>query len=152
MTAKETRQKILQIIDRRQADSPNYISDSVIADEMKIGLEDVRGHLGILEDEDRLKVTRTNKGHSGYLLPKQRQRHREALAEQQVEKEMRVTAFDLHNPSMIRTLTGMVMVAGNIDWQLFATTPAEQCEGVRVQFPLAGRMERRRALQRIGAD
>ena len=61
---------------------------------------------------------------------------------------MQVTTYNLHDPSMIRTLTGMVMLARNIDWQLFnSATPADLCQGVRLQFTLAGQIERRRALQ-----
>ena len=50
---------------------------------------------------------------------------------------------------MIRTLTGLFVLDGSIAWQLFASTGSEQCEGVRVNFPLHGRSHQREALKHI---
>jgi len=147
MKANQVRLGVLQVIDRLQGNSGSYINDSAIAAELKMEVEDVRGHLGILERESRIRLIKSNHGHSAYLDPTQRQLFREAVDAEQEQTSMRVTAYDLYDPSMIRTMTGMIARAGNIGWQLFGNTPAEQCQGVRVQFTFAGRMERRQAMQ-----
>ncbi len=147
MKAQEKRLRILGVIDRLQGDSASSVPDTSIAEEVNLSVEEVQGHLEILEEEGRVMLSTSFEGSSGFLNPKQRQRLREELESQPDEPDLQVTAYDLYDPSMVRTLTGMIALAGNIQWQLFGNAPADQCEGVRVQFPLSGRIERRRALQ-----
>jgi predicted nucleotide-binding protein len=74
----QIRRSILQVIDRLQVNSRSYPDDSAIAAELKISVEEVRGHLGILEREGRIKLNKTMWGHSAGLDPTQRQLLRES--------------------------------------------------------------------------
>ena len=143
----QIRRSILQVIDRIQGDSSRYPDDSAIADELKVTVQEVRGHLGILEREGRIKLNKTMHGHSAGFDATQRQLFRESLESELNNPAMRVMAFDLHDPSMLRTLTGLFPLDGSIAWQRFGRATSDECEGVRVQFSLVGRVERRRALQ-----
>lgn len=147
MSGQQERRNILQVIDRLQVNTWSYPDDTAIAHELNLSVEEVKGHLGILEREGRIKLNKTQWGYSAGFDSTQRQLFRESLESGLGGSPMQVTAFDLHDPAMLRTLTGMVTLAGTIQWQLFGTAAPDVCQGVRVQFPLSGRMERRRALQ-----
>ncbi len=147
MTAQEVRRNILQVIDRIQGDSASYVSDAQIAEELKMTVEEVQGHLEILEQQGRIDYSPTFEGASAYLSPRHRQQLREELEEPKMDEPMQVMAFDLYDPSQVRTLTGMFALGGNIGWQTFGNAPGDQCEGVRVQFNLAARVHQREALR-----
>lgn len=149
MTQKEIRRNILQVIDRIQGNSASYVNDAAIAAEVKIDVDDVRGHLGILEQQGKVKLTKTFNGYSAYLNPTQRQLLREEAAAADTGETMQVMAFDFHDSSQIRTLTGMFPLGGSIAWQTFGDYPADQCQGVRVQFNLSGRFHQREALRLV---
>lgn len=143
----QIRRSMLQVVDRLQGDSLSYADDSAIANELKLSIQDVRGHLGILEREGQIKLNKTMHGHSAGFDAKQRQSFRESPESELTDPPMRVMAFDLHDPLMLRTLTGLFPLDGSIAWQRFGRTTPDECEGVRLQFSLVGRVERRRALQ-----
>jgi len=83
----EVRRHILQVIDRLQEESSTYADDTAIADRLKISVEDTKGHLGILEQEGRIKLNKTMRGCSAGLDPTQRQLLREiAMATTALER------------------------------------------------------------------
>ena len=147
MKAQEVRRKILEFIDRLQGSSSNYIGDATIAKELKLTVEEVQGHLGILEDEGRVMLSTSFEGSAAFLNPQQRQVFREESEVDHNESLLKVTSYDLFIPEHLRILTGLPALAGKIDWQRFGNIPPDECEGIRVHFPLSGRIERRRALQ-----
>ena len=149
MTGQEVRRNILQVIDRIQGDSANFVSDAQIAEELKLTVDEVQGHLEILEQQGRIDFSPSFEGSSAYLSPRHRQQLRDELEEAKRDEPMQVMAFDLHDPSQVRTLTGMFVLGGTIGWQTFGNAPADQCEGIRVQFNLNGRIHQREALRLV---
>lgn len=84
-TPEVIRYAILQAVDSLQG-TGSYVDNVDIAKRVGIGVDEVEGHLSILEDEDRIEVARTMADCSAYLHPKHRQRFREMVPP---EKERR---------------------------------------------------------------
>lgn len=147
MTAQQVRQEILKVMNRLQGTSPTYTNDTAIATEMNLSVEDVRGHLGVLEREGRIRLVKTSNGYSGSLDPTQRQLFLESIEAEAHSPQMQVMAFNFNDQSMLRTLTGFFPLDGSIAWQQFGRATPDECEGVRVQFNIAARFDRRQALQ-----
>lgn len=149
MSGEEVRRSILEVIDRLQVHRASYPEDTAIADELKLDVEVVRGHLGILEREGRIKLNKTMWGHSAGFDPTQKQLFRESREAAPAGPRLEGAAYDLYDPSRLRTLTGLFPLDGGIAWQLSGPAPPDECEGVRVQFNIAARLERRRAFQLV---
>lgn len=148
MKPQEVRRNILQVIDRLQGTSASYVNDSAVANEMKIGVDDVRGHLGILDQRGKVQLVRSTGGYSAYLDPTQRQLLREEVVASDASDTMEVMALPYHDPSEVRTLAGFP-VGENIGWQTYGNVSAHECQGVRVLFSLFGRFPQREALRLV---
>lgn len=96
MKPQEVRRTILQVIDRIQGGNQNKIvNDASIAAEVKISVDDVRGHLAILNREDRIKLIDSSSGYVVYFNPVQHQLLREELETQQDPEPMQTTAKEV---------------------------------------------------------
>lgn len=64
------KEAVLRAIFEIQADSNNYVADNDIAKRTGLNLEDVRGYMDLLEDEDLLQSANSHSGNSAHLYPK----------------------------------------------------------------------------------
>jgi len=86
------RQKILEAIADLQGAGSRYVSDQDIATKVDLDLEEVRGHLDLLDEDERLDLAKSRSGSEAFLQPKHKIRMKEdAMAE---EKESPATAVD----------------------------------------------------------
>jgi predicted nucleotide-binding protein len=73
----QIRQQVLDSILKHQGSGASYIADTEIAADLGLDLEEVQGHLHMLEERSRIKLASTSKGCSAFLSSSQQQRVRE---------------------------------------------------------------------------
>lgn len=74
------RRNVLEAIVSLQDGSNSSVSDEELSNKLGMGIDEVRGHLDILEGEDRITTAKSHSGHRVMLNPGQRQRVRETLS------------------------------------------------------------------------
>ena len=104
------RNEILQTVLEIQGASRNGVDDTTIADRPGLTVDEVRGHLSILDEEGRIRLSQTMYGHSAFLQPGQRQKVKElALIHSASHESVKVltTAFSFHAPRSGRLTSGV---------------------------------------------
>jgi predicted nucleotide-binding protein len=69
--------EILRAVDRLQGSGAQYVADTAIAEALKLDVQELTGHLEILEEEGRVDLAKHMKGCGAYLTPRQRLRLKE---------------------------------------------------------------------------
>ncbi len=77
---KAVRNEILQAVLEIQGTSRKGVDDTTIAGRLGLTVDEVRGHLGILDEEGRIGLSRTMHGRTAFLQPEQRQKAKESAA------------------------------------------------------------------------
>jgi hypothetical protein len=73
-SGKHDRRRILESILKLQGSGGSYVDSTVIASDVGLDLEDVQGHLHLLEEQGRIQLAASFEGCSAFLSPPQRQR------------------------------------------------------------------------------
>lgn len=73
----QIRQQVLDSILKLQGSGASYVADTEIAADLGFDLEEVQGHLHMLEERGRIKLASSFEGCAAFLSPSQQQRVRE---------------------------------------------------------------------------
>ena len=74
-----TRERLLETILNRQGSGSAYISDVALAEDLGLNVDEVQGHLHVLEEKGRIQLAASFEGCSAFLSPSQQTWVREKL-------------------------------------------------------------------------